>query len=288
MHLTLQSIMLIAHESGNIMWSLWLLDILHSLHFNETVITFTSRELETVFTTSELMFQSAYRALMNGETVQQREGSSGSGTEGALLLLIAILSDLIYLRGSLEGAMPVDRTIRHADSQTNPFISFSATSEANRMEQKLVLALSTWRSQYYEHMPPATRAFYHYCSVYRSCRRLSRLTTIAEAITEEQQVDHAERVAQEAVHAAWSVLDNVSKWSQERPLESVCPVWFPITLYHAAVVVWAQHRFTSKEQGERVHSSARMLIPFKIELGLMHWPGCKQMVNTLDRLIAVP
>lgn len=280
--------MLLTSTRGPIVWSLWLLDILHSLHFNGSIITFTSKELRTTMPSSELEFQDVYGALMSGSAAGVGAGPDRYVQEDALLLLMAVLSDLIYLRGSLGHVVRVRPSPSTQTAQANPFVSLAAPAELARMEKTLDLALKTWKERYFELMTPEVKAFYHYCTIYRSCDQLLLQTAVAEDTANGHCVisDRIHSVPDEAVRAAWIVLSNVSEWSQEGLSKAVCPIWLPIMLYHAAIIVWAQHDFSQGQDADGVYSGARMLLPFQIELGFMHWPCCKDMMAILGRLMA--
>jgi hypothetical protein len=274
--------------SGNIMWSLWILDILHALHFNGTVMTFTTRELRTAMPGSNLAFQGVYHALLDENTTEPNIEVSRSSQEDALLLLMAILSDVIYIRGSLGHAISSGLLGSEHLPRRNPHIPFSAPSELIRMEQKLSQALTRWHDHFLEHATPKNRAFYYYCTIYSSCRQLQRLVDPVRSTSKGLPSDlkRPGTLSDRDVRAAWLILDNVSEWQQNRSAETICPIWFPVMVYHAAVVVWAQQWCSEASSGISFHASTRILVPFKIELSQMHWPCCKHMVAALDRLSA--
>lgn len=209
--------------------------------------------------------------------------------EDALLLLMAIVSDLIYLRTSLGQIVHTDRWPDQRARRGNPFAPLSSHTELERMENILSLALDRWYRQVHECVSAEIMAFYYYCRLYLTCPHVLNLPSLAgypDARTPPIS-SYAFSVSEEAVRLAWLVLDSAAMRSQLVSGGCLCPIWLPIVVFHAGLVLWAKHTFSSVQIGEP-KGVRKMLLQFKQELDGMPWPCCEEMAKTIGLLMDTP
>lgn len=236
---------------------------------------------------SPLEFQDVYHTLLDDRAVHNELPMEVTSPDDALLLLMAVVSDILYLRGSLGQVVRQAANASNKPTRRNPFVPLTPHSELDRMETVLSLALNKWHARFHTSAPPELMAFYHYCRMYLACKHLLDLPKIAGYRNERSdsisgnEFEFTER----AVHHAWIVLDNAAGRSQQPSGDRLLPVWLPIVVFHAGLVVWAKHSLGRARHGEG-YGSARILLAFKVELEGMPWPCCSQMAATLERLMA--
>ncbi len=269
------------------MWCIWLTDTLYALHQGSALSGFSSRELWTQMPSSPYQFQDVYRTLMDVNDIQLPLPADLSAVDDALLLLIAMLSDLLIVRRSLSTLVNLLRgaPTPHQRLAGNPFVPLTPQAELGRLQNLLRSALDKWSQQFEPFMTPEVMAFSHYCKLHLSCPeilqlpRLSGYETLSDKMT---TVQYDIDVSEDALCMAWLVLDRAA---ERNASESLCPIWLPICVFHAALVVWAHQSFNEAQKcGER--RSKRMLLAFKVELEKMPWPCCAEMGTTLERLMA--
>jgi hypothetical protein len=230
---------------------------------------------------SDLGFQDVYTPLLNNE---HHAVPGLHSPEDALLLLVAILSDAIYVRGSLEHLTSARPSVRQPKDRANPFIPFSADSERVRMERLLVRALGRWKDAYYEKSPADVQTFYHYCMLFMSYSEMFSLLSVVKRLEQDadSRMNSTAVPSEKSVRTAWLVLDAACRRNLESP-GTLCPIWLPIMVYHGALIVWAHHYLGEPSAGT-TRSAARMLLPFEQELGGMHWPCCYSFRAMVSRL----
>ena len=234
-------------------------------------------------------FQYTYRSLLDERTRSDQETGSCLGQEDALLLLMALLSDLLYARRALGQTFPFATSTNNASTPYNPFGPFSPRLELDRVEEKISGALDQWHKWFHASASPEIMAFYHYCKMYLSFDYLLCLPHLAGYRGGASTPFPTERVplSHKAVRDAWRILDSAAMWSQPQSIDQLWPVWLPIVVFHASLVIWAQLNVNSRRSSAGV-ASLRILLAFKIELERMPWPCCVAMATTLGRLIAAP
>ena len=274
--------------SGTFIWCLWLIDVIQALHFDLSVNVFTSRELWTTMPDSSLEFQLVYRALLDETTTHKALPKEVASPDDALLLLMAVVSDLIYLRGSLGQVVHKAASAKKQSARRNPFIPLSPHHELERIENVLSLALDKWHGRFSACLSPELAAFYHYCRMYIACDQLLNLSHSAGYNNTKSNLSSSNEssVSDKAVRHAWLVLDNAAARSQPLSEAGLCPMWLPINVFHAGLVVWAKQSL-GRGRHEEEYGSAQMLLSFKLELDGMPWPCCREMSATLGRLMAL-
>ena len=230
---------------------------------------------------SAAQFQDVYRTLLDDRTLHDQVAPSDFSKEDALLLLVALLSDLLYLRRSLGQVVHLAASIGKQPTQYNPFGAFSPHMELNHMSTILSRAMDKWHRWFHASTSPEIMAFYYYIRMHLSFNQILTLPQAAGYRGGDPAPGSGNRpsIPDKTVGEAWRVLDNAAGWSQRASADSLCPAWLPIAVFHAALVVWAHYARVE-------YGSARMLLAFKMELDGMTWPCCVEMAATLGRLIA--
>lgn len=269
-------------SSGPLIWCLWLVDIVQSLHFDLSINLFSSRELWTSMPGSSADFQDVYRSMLDDRTPREYSIETEFSQEDNLLLLMAVMADLLHVRHSLGQVVQPAAT-----RGQNPFAPFSARMELDHIEAQLSLALDKWHRWFHAQASPENLALYHYVRMYLSFHQLLSLPFIAGYTGRQppMALSSIESISDEAVRQAWRVLDSAATWSQQSLTDHLCPIWLPIAVFHAGLVVWAKYSLCGAQLGAG-YGSARVLLAFKIELDGMPWPCCVEMAATLTRLIA--
>ena len=190
--------------------------------------------------------------------------------EDSILLLVALLSDAIYLHRSL--ARLADRP-----EQVNPFVPLTPFSEHERMHDILSRAFDRWHSTF--NTPQSVMALYHYSRLYLSFPQVATLAHDA-GYPSGRVSDLKTTVPEQTLKHAWAILDSAAVSNNEGG--EICPVWLPITIFHAGLVVWAKLR------SDDAYGSPRVMLSFVLELQKMSWPCCPKMASTLQTLMLEP
>jgi hypothetical protein len=203
--------------------------------------------------------------------------------DDAFLLLMAVLSEILGVQRSLYKVLSLSESQQHA---SNPFVPLTPAAELTRMNNALSSALDTWHDRFRGVVVPEIIAFYYYCRLHLACPRILELPFVAADPTPSRsKFDHQTmNITDEAVRNAWLVLDHSADAVRTCTLETLCPVWLPIVVFHAGLVVWAQQGLNQPGHSG-ISGSVRVLLAFKVELERMPWPCANDMGATLDRLM---
>lgn len=238
---------------------------------------------------SSYEFQEVYNAFLEDKGTHSINFSTSLSLDDAVLVLMAILSDLLYIRRSIgQHAHHTDPAKKMVRNFHNPFVPLSPHTETHRMENIISSALDRWYSTFDTLSCPGIMVFYHYCRLYLSCPQIAALPRMAGYKGIDSDTDPGSlivrTISDQSVQHAWRILDEAAA----RPKSDVlCPLWLPVFVFHASLVVWAKQQFGTTRDPNG-YGSYRILLPFKIELEGMPWPCCKEMTETLVRLIAAP
>lgn len=279
--------------SGPLMWCLWLIDIVQALHFDLSISLFTSREMSTSMPSATIDFQVVYRLLLDdrilyNDHIPQQQFSN----EDSLLLVMALLSDLLYLRCSLREVAPTPSKMAFptssplAQESSNPFRPFSHQMELDHMETTISLALDKWQRWFRGRTSSEVLALYHYIRMYLLFDQLLQLPKAAGYRgMAPVSLDTSFSVSDQAVREAWKVLDCAAAVSQSLAPDRLYPFWLSVVVFHAGLVVWARQSHANAT-GPPEYASTRVLLAFKVELDAMPWPCCTEMAATLGRLVS--
>lgn len=273
------------------MHCLWLINIIQTIHFDLSVVLFTSKELCTPMPTSLFDFQDVYRVLLSGDkSAYPLPPGRGGGlnSEDGLLLLMALMSDLLYLRQSFERVSHPMKSFDRGEIRYNPFIPFTPYMEQDHMEARISLALETWHGWFEADTSSEVLALYHYSRIYLSFDRLLTLPSLSGYGGQDSTANLPDGISitDEVVREAWRVLDSATARTEPTWATRLCPIWLPIVVFHAGLVVWAHHVLhTDASHRHAENESVRVLQAFKVELDVMPWPCCTEMAATLGRLI---
>lgn len=269
-------------------WCLWLSDIMQSLHTG-VAANFSSRELWTKMPSSQYDFHDIYGRLLHGsvhDVLQPILPADMTAQEDAVLLLMAIVSDAIYLRQALGRLVSTSE----GRSTSNPFVPLTPNTELERMQALLSKGLDRWQSQFQTRVPADVMAFYHYCRLYISCPDLPALSPLSGynnplanlGSWNQSSAGDSIKISDQSIQHAWQVLDNAALRSKSG--EQLCAIWLPIVVFHAGLVIWASISLGAAE-GRDKYGSKRSLLAFKVELERMPWPCCIEMAAVLDSLM---
>ncbi|KAI8686825.1 hypothetical protein NCS56_00343900 [Fusarium sp. Ph1] len=276
----------------NAMPALILADVLRSVHYGHPL---TVPTLDYLAGPAKL--QASGLEIYKMTLLEGRLPPSECAQDGPLTALIAILADVhtlshvLFPLSSRAGSITAHSTTSATSSDSydlhNPYVPFSADNETRLLRRRIKKALSLWAMAYLPTSSPDDTVLYYFCNMYLALPSLQTLPTLAEypprvpfdgLIPDSQkEVSDAElRIAPEAQTCAWQILEHVQHGKH------LAASWLPIAVFYASLVVW---RALVLKLGNAGHSSRKVLLLFREELKKMHWPCCKTMVDTLDKLV---
>jgi hypothetical protein len=267
------------------LWSLWLWDVLHSIHSNLS-LNFSSGEVLTNLPGSTVSFKQAYKEMLQETDVDDSswlKSNSIPSRDLVFLMLLAILSDSITLNRSLGSEANLINPASLKFYKQNPYAPFAAHSEMEQTQDRLSKALDRWHARFGTSVAAETIAFYLYCKLYQSCHELQKLVLLSKldaSAFSSAQVS----ISDESVTHAWAILD--ASAACPKTSGSLTAAWMPIVVFHAALIVWGHTNRDKTESRRGGHGSLRALLVFKLELEAMKWPCCVDMAATIQRLIS--
>jgi hypothetical protein len=272
-----------------LIWSLWLLDLVYAVHLDLAVNCFSPTELWTKMPSSTYEFQELYSILICEDGESALLPADLVAPEDAMLLLMAILSDYLFIHRSLGWVVDVADSGHSAKKRrpNNPFLPLSPRRERDRVYGMLSSALDKWWTRFQSCMTPEVMAFYCYCRLHLSCPQLLELPCLAgykPMRSTSTMNDKPIAVSDEATRLAWQCLDLAAARSKKSSPHDLCPVWLPVVVFHAALLIWAKQD-PRNDRNNSILASLKVLLAFKMELDGMHWPCCAEMSTTLERLM---
>lgn len=164
---------------------------------------------------------------------------------------------------------------------------FNAGHEIVKLRRKLLADLSEWKKDHFNSAPMALLLLYHLChlhSLVPTFQSLFTLSGYAKSSFSVSGMQREERRASKAfpeycsaVSTAWQALET----SESMALEEL-PIWAPLSVFSAGLVIWAHKQFTDDEYVDS--RSGRSLNPFQKELARMKFSGARDMSNILANL----
>ena len=246
---------------------MWLSDLLQAIHMDKP-LNFSTQEINITMIHSPYDLQHLRAILLRGECLPPEV----KGGEDALLLLLTLLTDAIYLQRSLS------RWSGDPDP-INPFVPLSPHTEHQRMLSILSIALDKW-AQSFASINSDVMVLYHYCRLYLVLPEVTGLPGIVGYPETIKTTLPDVKIPETVTKCAWQILDTAAASSSQRATPS--PLWLPVVVFHAALVIW-----TDIANCTSVYTpSKRVLVPFILELQRMGWPCCAKMTSTLETLMA--
>ena len=284
---------------SSIMTYMLLNDVIHAIQLGAPPMYSTS-ELFIKMPSSNYHFRPIYKSLVRGSPQLPKDLQT---REDALLLLVALLIDILYLQRCNPSTYsapayrdPVVDESGIADEAPlrNPYAPLSLQSELSRLSSGIQDALNRWEQHFLlEQVGHDIYALYYFCTLHLLCtnlwdlRRLAdyvaKTTTPSNGSIDSTNVVHARQlnIPDKALDFAWLVFENCDVTS-ERP-ERKMAVWLPAILYISALVVWQKVR--ERSSTDTRYGTLRTLNMFKHELEQLPWPCCSEMTLTLDNLM---
>ena len=271
-----------------------LIDLLRSVHYG----------LPPTLARSELLslptqLNNDYNAIYSSIVSKSRSPPPGLGQDAALLALVAVLGDIhtystvFHLLGTLEqDDCHEDPTSKPKDGNVhfrNPYLPFSPENENRKVKRRLQKALDIWSQNYLARVSQDMATLFYFCKMYLALPSLPLLPAIAgysprssndstRAVHQAEIVDFGIYDGVDAQKNAWRILENVGQ------SEELTPVWIPIVLFYASLVVW---RLECRSGTRGMNGSLRVLRLFKSELENMKWPCCQVMADLLKSLMEI-
>ncbi|OPB40721.1 hypothetical protein A0O28_0008010 [Trichoderma guizhouense] len=200
----------------------FLVDTVAALHFNLPP-GLSSNDLKVPMLSSNHSFRTVYDGLFTSATLPEDVHSPEDG----LLLLTAILSDTLFIQRNLASITVSENSSSHRHAEmprkSNPYATLSPDGEYHRQKLALLYALDRWHEHFGELMSSNILAYYFFCRV---CLFYPHLGRLAESAGYTPQVEGAWRfrtednmerredkdlpITEEALDAAWRVLDHVN------------------------------------------------------------------------------
>lgn len=249
------------------MATLLLADILQAL-LVDAALNFSTQELNITMVRSKYSLQELRALLLRNQELPP----DVLARDDALLLLLTILADAIYLQRSLSCWSTVP-------DSTNPFVPLSPYSERQRMH----LAISTALTRLFTSLTAVDsdiRALYHYTELYLVFPAVTSLVTNVGYPNSAGLTRQNIKVPDRAGKFAWKILDTAAGVSSTTETRLRSP-WLPIVVFHAALVIYTE--IASSTTGNT--PSKRILVPFILELKQMAWPCCTHMSVVLENLM---
>lgn len=272
-----------------------LISVLTALHLDMPCYL-TSNEVGFQMGPAPVHFQEMYANLLDDDSILAPAPGS---REDAVLFLTTILSDSTCVRRYMGGLSDhVARQLQklgqgHLETSPiyNPYPVFSPPSEYRRVSEQLSGALDRWKERFGSVVGRDELTLYYFCRLYLSCPHLSLLPKLAgyspaiQTAGVQKELNPLEKtsISDESVQFAWAVLDHADGRSDADQV--LCPIWFPLSVFFAALVVWARTWLHEETLPYDKPSGLKQLMAFKLELDRMPWPCCLEMSSTLDRLV---
>jgi hypothetical protein len=192
-------------------------------------------------------------------------------SDNALLLLIALLADINTATTVFEPLVELvaaDTNNQIISNYSNPLLPFSLQNEATQAKKKLHGALDAWHRAYVTIIKPEVLALYYFSRLQLVFPNLQYLPILAGYYPRVVRNTTPNSVLykriqrnlvgeSEALKYAWLILESCNSGCE------VTPVWFPITVFYASLVVWIMVILSGET---RSHGSLKVLAVFKMEL----------------------
>ncbi|KAJ9626692.1 hypothetical protein H2204_009962 [Knufia peltigerae] len=262
-----------------------------------------------------MVFQYGFRALLRPSVSGRKDGSIRSCRVGSNIAGPGrTMSPLTRMRTqrTSEGMLTSGLS---ADGFVNPYLPMSAGAEYSRIKRHFNKALDTWNHLFQtSNNPPRscnTRTIIpliHFCHmVLEAGDAIWLLPALAGYVpVPDTSPDSHAYVApvtiskdaipsfgNAAVAAAWQILESIdsadSYPATENSESTITPVWYPLILFYAALVVWSRYIHDSYTNNTWSTKPARKWLLGAFQLELEHvqpqWESTRRMIQTIKGLI---
>lgn len=216
---------------------------------------------------------------------------SDLSSDNVLLLLAAILAEIntaTTLFHPFQELAAVNSNGRTPTKYQNPHLPFSLPNEASQAKQKLNRALDSWHQAYSMIIEPEILVLFYFCKLQLVLPNLQSLPILAgypprvarnntptSVLYQRIELD-LKKTGADALKYAWLIIETCNSGNE------VAPVWIPIAVFHASLVVWSMIILDGES---RSRGSLKVLAVFKMELEGMKWPCCRVMADVLGSLM---
>lgn len=264
---------------------------MQAVHFNRAP-NYSMSELFIKMPSSDHPFRMVYNSLIHGYILP----SDIKSNEDALILLIAMLNDIVYMQ-QCHLSMPHPPSYKEGGANgfaadyfrplRNPWSPLSLQSEFCRLGADFLAALSRWHAHFEDQVRTDILALYHFSELQLLCPDLGRLYDLVGYPREPDLVNPGVNInknldiSDKALDLAWLVLEYSDTTSA--PIQQRVSVWLPVIVFASALVVW--YKLQCLAGDSRRYGSLSILITFRNQLTKLSWPCCRAMTRTLDRLM---
>lgn len=212
--------------------------------------------------------------------------------EDALLDLLSLLSDF-YTATLFSIPLASLSTAQDGQihSQLGPAwngIPFSPVYEVHKMMQRLSKELQSWKAAKFGLISNPLKLLYHFCHLVSLVPQLPHLMALSGYSRSSPDLAASDTEKQKRVSLGLSMYLNAApiSWQLLETSELLrtdeLPIWSPLSVFSAGLVIWARMKFTEPKDQEII--STRSLDPFQIELARMNFPCAENMSMTLIHL----
>lgn len=212
------------------------------------------------------------------------------GSEDSLISLLLMLADIHLVTNTFS---PLSMQHIHVCETTGftaghmMHIPFTPEHEIRDLRKKLATSLQQWEQIHFDSASKDLLLLYHFCCLYNMLPSLQSLYTLANHARMSWSM--YEHTAKKKYHvddlpsyrAAMPIVWLILEASELLPSEEL-PIWSPISVFSAALVIWAIKEFGKDENASQW--TARSLSPFQRELTRMKFSGAQEMAAVLSKL----
>ncbi|KIW98743.1 uncharacterized protein Z519_00406 [Cladophialophora bantiana CBS 173.52] len=248
-----------------------LVDTMHAVHC-QSMPNFSTSELYIRMPTSNHHFRAVYNSMIHGYALP----ADAKSCEDALLLLVALLSDIIYMQHCHCSAPGYHEGEVTGVPLRNPFIPLSVQGERCRLTADMSAALSRWERHFKHQIGKDILALYYFAHLRLTCLGLGDLNYAAMSGCNSSSFKSIE-IPDKALDLAWLILEQCHRLREDQRLA----IWLPIVLFQSALVVWQKLKSPTPH---RKYGTLRVLNAFSNEISKLPWSCCGEMTETLDKL----
>ena len=256
-----------------------MIDLLRAIHFGQAL----------TLASNEVLLPTSSQSLSSSVLPNQRSLSSVQSAD-PLTTLLSTFADAytaITVFGSL-GQHNHSQEPRHLGlPDYHSYLLMTPEVELKELIDRLSKRLRLWGKQYIDVIPKDSLLLYYFCQLYLTFPCIPSLMLLSgygsqvrrgnSAMAEEDKVKANVEEYKDALPIAWRLLE-LSKNIDDNYL----PVWAPLAVFSAGLVVWAESTFRIELGKGGGH--VRLLDLFHQELTRMNMPCAQEMAKTVARM----